>query len=219
MDPLLEAMFGPFAGGLGGGGFSPMGLENVGAGFQMPGDFTGQLAPPEPPPPVPAPMPPTPPVSQMPGIGTEIPWSASLGATLGPTPPGAAGAPYQPPGSTAASVGGSMANTPFPFPGLGAGMPTQSFGANPITQGQQADAAKAQASQQQNFGQKLSEALKGIQAPKGPDVLKPSTPPPPRPGAFHQSELANLMASLGIGPRDMMQRMGGGVRIPIVGQL
>lgn len=52
-------------------------------------------------------------------------------------------------------------------------------------------------------GNKLLEALKGVAAPRPPDVVKPSTPhlPPLRP--IEGGGLIQLMASLGISPKDV----------------
>lgn len=52
-------------------------------------------------------------------------------------------------------------------------------------------------------GNKLLEALKGAAAPRPPDVVKPSTPhlPPLRP--IEGGGLVQLMASLGISPKDV----------------
>jgi hypothetical protein len=52
---------------------------------------------------------------------------------------------------------------------------------------------------------KLVDALRGVSAPRAPDVVKPGTPhlPPLRP--IEGGQLIGLMASLGIQPKDLFQ--------------
>jgi hypothetical protein len=50
---------------------------------------------------------------------------------------------------------------------------------------------------------KVADALRGVVAPPRPDVVKPASPHPPAIRPIQGGELINLMASLGIAPKDV----------------
>ena len=51
--------------------------------------------------------------------------------------------------------------------------------------------------------QGLLGALRGVQAPKPPEAQKVSTPHPPQQRPIQGGELINMLAAMGIGPRDV----------------
>jgi hypothetical protein len=137
------------------------------------------------PPPAPAPFPPNP----FTGPGFSNP--GAMDAAL-------AGAPYQPPGAVAGSVGGNVANAPGPpmslappNPGSMATVP----GSTPPPGLAQAQAAGG------NLGNALQNAMRGVQAAQPPAPQKVATPHAPQLGKVPPSELINMLSSLGIGPQ------------------
>jgi hypothetical protein len=114
----------------------------------------------------------------------------TLGASL-------QGAQFSDPQSVAGSVGGNVAALP-------GGGGAASGGTIPSSATPTAGTGGG------SGGSALANALKGISAPKPPDVQSVRTPPPPALAPIKGGEFLSMLTSLGIGPQELMRmRMGG----------
>jgi hypothetical protein len=155
---------------------------------QVPPEFQGLM------PPAPMQGPPTPAVIGPPS-GMRSDYAASyptLGASL-------AGAPYQNPATVAGSVGGNVGNVPMPQP-------------RPQDGGQTAGPPGV-GGQQGAGGKSIMDALRGVKTPPPPEAQSVRTPSQPQLAPIKGGEFINLLASLGVGPQELMRlRLGGGLR-------
>ena len=111
----------------------------------------------------------------------------TLGASL-------QGAKFSDPQSVAGSVGGNVAAVP---------------GSSELPENATSTIGKVPGSGGAP-GSSLANALKGISAPKPPDVQSVRTPPPPALAPIKGGEFLSMLTSLGIGPQELMRmRMGG----------
>ena len=143
--------------------------------------------------------PPTPAVIGSPS-GVKSDYAASyptLGASL-------AGAAYGDPATTAGSVGGNVANVPLPM-----SRPTEAPGPNYASLGPGGQQG-AGGGTPTGGAAGIRDALRGVTAPKPPAVQDVRTPAAPQTQPIKGGEFLNLLASLGVGPQELMRlRLGG----------
>src|SRR5262245_14350790 len=206
MDPSLFPFL--MSGGLGGGAPTNPGGVRLPVFRPLPAPVPVPLGSPAFPSPglgesLTAPVPPTGPLPGFEGVGRLS--APAMDASM-------AGAPYQPPGQTAASVAGSAGNAPEALSGqdiaadvpnlgaygggwTGAGGGPQNVQPASLNVGQAASA--------------LQNMARGIQAPTTP-VQTIRTPPPPQMAPVGASGFVNLLSSLGFTPQDFLRMMQGG---------